>query len=220
MKILSILVVCAAMSSVARAQSLQDCYNNVGIFNSDQLDLEQLDYSDYTHNGHVGVITVYIVLINPYNENTGELVSTVGGYEFRVGVPGGLFVTPILPSGSNNFLEFPDLYCEASLPVVNNQCVLLTLEIGFFTQDPRLFYITPVSDASTQSIPGDIAITDAGDEHSLSRATPIFADFELPVYAMFDFPIKAGSEVGNVWSECWAVPAQPASWGDVKAMYR
>ena len=202
----------------ACGQSLQDCYNNIGIFTAETPDMENLwEYAHYY--GPPGQITVYVVLIYPHNENTGELIQTVGGYEFRLEIHESIFVTPHLPPSAFNFLEYPEFYCGAELPVVGNQCVLLSLDIGTFTTDPTQFYLTPISNAGAQSIPGDLAITDADDEHSLSRATPVSGNYLDPVFSMFDiWWASAGQKY--LWEECWVVPNQTTSWGSIKAMYR
>ena len=110
-----------------------------------------------------------------------------------------------------------DFYCGADIPVLNSQCVLVTLFIGYFTTEPRSLYITPVSDPDAQSFPGDIAITDRDDDFSASRATPVTRDFAQPVYTMFDDP--PGSFPGDL-ADCWAVPIASTSWGNIKAMFR
>ena len=218
MKILIVTALILAAATLAPAQSLQDCYNNLGIFNVADPDLDNV-YDATNYFGPLGQFTVHVVLINPYNENTDELIRTVGGFEFRVEIPQGLFVTPVLPPDVFNFMEYPDYYCGSSRPVTDNQCLLLSFELGTFIQDPQSLYILPISDVGNQSIPGDLAITDADDEHSLSRATPISGSYEYPVFGVFQYWWGSAPEK-NGWDDCWVVPNQATSWGDIKALYR
>ena len=201
------------------AQSLQDCYNNIGVFNDPILDLDAVYDDQFQYCGPAGSFTVYVVIINPYNEQTEQLIQNVGGYEFRIELASWLFATPVLPAGVTNLVNFPDLSCISDLPVAGNQCVLLSINIGAFTQDPSYIHLTPISDAGVQSIPGELAVADRDDELSLSRATPASLDFTEPVFGIFSCWWGSPAEK-NFWDDCWVVPTQPTSWGSIKAMYR
>ena len=221
MKILPVMFVLIA-ATAASAQSLQDCYNNIGIFTSPVLDLQNVTVSDVNYDGPDSVqVTAYVVLINPYNENTGEPIRTVGGFEFRIEFPDDAFVTPVpaMQTHCGCFQPVGDFYCGAALPVTDNQCVLASLIIRVFDRMPRDIYLAPVSSAAAQSFPGNIAIADADDGFSISLAAPASGDFANPVFSMFNS--EAGAvPVRSDWTDCWAVPTQPTGWGDIKAMYR
>ena len=207
------------LASPVAAQSLQDCYNNIGIFNEPDPDLDDVCHAS-ENCGFPGIYTVYVVLINPYNEHTGTPIQEVGAYDFRVNHSPALFVTPTLPAGVVNQATFPDLSCSGSVPVIGNRSTLLTLEIGTFGNSFAAFYLEPISAAGGQRIAGEMAIADAGDEWSLSRATPLFRDFEIPVYWMWCDVLWTPCSVVNDWDSCWIVPNVATSWGSLKAMFR
>ena len=199
-------------------QSLQDCYNNIGIFNTSAVDLAALGPGDYSHNdSEVSQFTAYVLLLNPYNENTGQEIQTVGGVEFRLEVPGELFVTPVSNFNCDNWGNPMEFYCGANIAVSGGQCVLLSLSVGYLTTEPQSFYITPISDPAGQSFPGDISIADRDDSFSASRATPVTRDFTQPVYTMFGGPPEA---LPGDLADCWVVPTESTSWGDIKAVFR
>ena len=195
------------VAGIAQAQPpyLFDADNEIGIFMVENPTAEDAqDMACYT--GGPGQFTAYVVLTNPVNQNLRTPIAIVGGFEFQMVRPAGLFVTPTLHESATNFMGDPDYFCGAAVPVVGGQCTLITLTIGTFTTDPAAWYLTPISDTGAQSIPGHMAITDAEDGFSLSEAYPTSGDFGVPVFGMFDC--------------LGVVPNEDVSWGGVKTLFR
>jgi len=207
------LVLTAALmliAGAANAQFLFEGENEIGIFTVENPTAEDAqDVACYT--GPAGQFMIYCVLTNPVNQLLGTPMSNVGGFEFRLEYPAGLFVTPVIHPSATNFMSPPDFFCGANIPVAGGQCTLITMTIGTFTTDPAAWYITPVSDSAAQSIPGAIAITDADDNFSISEAYTVAGsgegrDFSAPVFGMFD--------CADV------VPNEDVSWGGVKTLFQ
>lgn len=218
-----ILAACLLLVSQAHAQSVPDCYNGVGIF----LEPNPSPVTNYVEQIEpFETMTAYVVLANPYNENTGAPIRNLGGFEFRLEFPENLQVNATLREGTTNFLNAPDYLCGTNLPAVDDQILLMTLEIAAFSTDPGGWFITPVLNPSSQSIPGEMAVADADDEFSLSRATPVSYSFDLPVMCMFEpcGPLLKSavpkSAADGVWGDCWVISAADSSFGDQKAMFR
>lgn len=180
----------------------QGAANQIGIYTTDSPDFSNITDADTRING-AGSHTAYVLLSNPHNDNTATDITAVGGFEFRIEW-GGLFVTPTVHPSATNFQTPPDFYCGANVPVSGGVATLITLTIGSFSEDPVDFFITPVSDPTTQTIPGAIAITDFDDNYSISQAFPSSGDF---ANAVFGFNTSV-------------VPNEDRSWGDVKNLYR
>ncbi len=83
-----LLAMCLLLASSASAQSVPDCFNGVGVF-LEATPSPVFSYTDYM--GPTDSLTAYVVLVNPYNENTGEPIQNVGGFEFRLSFPDELF---------------------------------------------------------------------------------------------------------------------------------
>ena len=207
------LVLFAALTLIVGVANAQDFLfegeNEIGMFMVENPTADNAqDMACYM--GAPGQFTAYVVLTNPVNQNLGTEMENVGGFEFQLGYPAGLFVTPVLHPSATNFMSPPDFFCGANIPVVGGQCTLITLTIGTFTADPAPWYVTPVSDSTVQSIPGSIAITDALDNFSLSEAYnttgSVDGVWDVPVFGMF--------ECGGV------VPNEDVSWGDVKTLFQ
>jgi hypothetical protein len=197
------------IAGVANAQFLFEGENEIGVFTTATPTAENAEEMA-CYSGGPGQFTVYCVLTNPVNQNTGTPMANVGGFEFNLSFPAGLFVTPVIHPSATNFMSPPDFFCGANIPVVGGQCTLITITLGAFTTDPGAVFIAPVSDAAAQSIPGAIAITDANDNFSLSEAYTVAGsgegrDFSLPVMGLFD---------------CVAVPNEGVSWGEVKTLFQ
>ena len=197
------------VAGVANAQMLFDGENEIGIFMVENPTAE--DAQDMAcYMGSPGQFMCYAVLTNPVNQNLGTDMANVGGFEFQMVFPAGLFVTPVLHPSATNFMSPPDFFCGANIPVVGGQCTLMTITVGTFTADPAMWFITPVSAPTVQSITGSIAGTDADDNFSLSEAyntTGSVDDiWDVPVFGMF--------ECGQV------VPNEDVSWGSVKTLFQ
>ena len=191
------------IAGVANAQFLFEGDNEIGIFTVADPTAENAEEMA-CYMGSPGQFMIYCVLTNPVNQNLGTAMDNVGGFEFRMEYPAGLFVTPTLHPSATNFMSPPDFFCGSNVPVTGGQCTLITLTIGTFTTDPASWYLTPVSDPSSQSIPGAMAMTDANDNFSISQAFPVSGSFEDPVFGM------------------WAcvVPNEDVSWGSVKSLFQ
>jgi len=79
----------------------------------------------------------------------------------------------------------------------------VTLNLGNFGADPGQIFISPVLEPAP-SVPDNIAITDYDDGFSISVANPSSGDFALPIFGIY----------------MSVVPAQDASWGEVKTLFR
>ena len=196
-KFLVILAALTLLTGVAYAE------NEIGIYMAPTItpeDAEELA----CYSGAAGQFTAYCIITEPFNNNLGTPVAFVGGFEFRMEYPAGLFVTPTLDPTATNFMSAPDFFCGSNVPVVDGQCVLITLTIGTFTTDPASWYLTPVSDEPAQSIPNAMAMTDAEDNFSISQAFPASGSFTDPVFGMWTCP----------------VPNEDVNWGSVKSLFR
>ena len=156
------------------------------------------------YSGPAGQFMAYCVISDPFNNNLGTPIAFVGGFEFQMVYPAGLFVTPDLAETATNFMSPPDFFCGSNIPVVGGQATLITLTIGTFTTDPASWFLTPVSDEPAQSIPGAMAMTDAEDNFSISQAFPSSGSFVDPVFGMWTCP----------------VPTEDVNWGSVKSLFR
>lgn len=207
--VLAALMVCC-WSGDAPAQYLGN--NSIGIyaqpdpqFNTNQEWLNLTCMEDFTG----GSFTLYVVLKDPWSDPLDQAITQVGGYEFRIEWPLDYFITPNLPSFTTNFLTAPDFLCGANIPVMGNGAVLMSLSCGAFTGDPREFFITPISNPAQQTIPGGLAITDANDNFTITRAYPASGSYEIPVYRIgncesiqpqttWDLGITAMGSIANV----------------------
>ena len=198
------------VANVATAQFLFEGENEIGIFTVENPTAEDAqDMACYT--GPAGQFTIYCVLTNPVNQLLGTPMENVGGFEFNLGWPAGIFVTPTIHPSATNFQTPPDFLCGSNIPVVGGQVTLITITVGTFTADPAPWFLGPVSDPTVQSIPGAMAITDANDNFSLAEAYSTAGsgaerDFSLPVFAMWD--------CANV------VDNEDVSFGGVKALFQ
>jgi len=177
--------------------------NEIGIYLIENPTPENAE-EEACYSGPAGQFSAFVVLDNPWNFNTDSAITLVGGFEFRIEWAAGLFVTPVIHPSATNFQTPPDFYCGASIPVVGAQCTLINLTIGTFTTDPALWFLSPVSNTGSQSIPGAIAITDGNDAFSISQAFPVSGDFAEPVFGMFT---------------C-VVANEDVTWGSVKSMFQ
>jgi len=151
-----------------------------------------------------GAIMAYVVVTNPWNQNTNTAIDLVGGFEFHLYLPANVFLLgQVLPPSATNFATAPDFYVGCAAPVVNGAATLLTLTLGEFSGTPGYVSLGPVL-APAPSRPGNMAITDYNDGFSISLAYPVSGDYNLPVFGMYQ-PV---------------VPNDDATWGGVKSLYR
>ena len=84
----------------------------------------------------------------------------------------------------------------------DSRVTLVSMTLATFTETEGLIYLAPVD--GVPSIPGALAITDAGDNFVLSEAYTSSGDFANPVFGL-RLPV---------------VPTEDAAWGDVKSLFR
>ena len=154
-----------------------------------------------------------MVCTNPRNYNFGaptsgveQDISLIGGMEFRVNLPDGIFITnAVMPPNSINFATSPEWLAGVEAPVVDHHCTLLRLDLGTFGTTPGFIYLTPVQ-VAPQSVPGAMAVTDYNDDFRLQAAFPASGDYALPVFGLFQ--------------TTGVVPTENASWSEVHSLYR
>ena len=205
-------VLFAALTLVAGVAMAQPPYlgeyaNEIGVFTvTDPTPENAQEMACYM--GAPGQVPAYCVITNPTNGVTGEPMANIGGFEFRLEVdPPSTFVNATLHPSATNFQTAPDYYCGANVPMDGGtQATLVSLVIVAFSLDPISIYVTPVSDPTTHTIPGSLAITDYNDNFSVAEAFPVTADFGVPVFGMFECSM--------------VVPNEDVSWGGVKTLFK
>lgn len=213
----TLILVVAVLSLCLVGTAAAEITNRIGVFSTpDPPDLGCLfvpaPQSCYTRliAPVPGEYDVYVLAINPHNDNTGEPIHMLGGFEFDLEVPAGWFVqSATLPScvldfdGSNN-----SFYCGGQVPVDRSDPVvtvlLATVTLASFEDPPPAGYLHMAPYFLAPSLPGMMAIADAEDSFSLTPAVPSRVDFAVPVLAI----------------NYTVVPAEDRAWGDVKALYR
>ncbi len=176
-------VLLAAQAAPVMA-GLADLENAIGLYTDVPRDLDEaLQLAVY--EGDPGTFAVYVVLTNPYNENTGGAINIVGGYEFKLELPSSVILLDAsLPPSSINFVNPPNFAVGTSVAVSGDVAVLATLTLGEFTGTGGRVLLAPIS-AYSPSIPGSLAVTDAEDEFSLSPAVPSSGNLDSPVFCVF-----------------------------------
>jgi hypothetical protein len=160
-----------------------------------------------------GAYQAYLTCVNPFNEERGEPIRNLGGFELDVRVPADWIIESVeYPPNMMNFAGQPgSFFCSGIVPTgwtpdgtVPGCTVLATITFATFQESPRpdAFHLAPVY--VSPSIPGHMAVTDADEDFALSRAFPISGGYDAPVMAV----------------DYWVVDGEDAAWGDVKALYR
>jgi len=197
-----------ALAAGAQAQ-INHPYNELGIYavpDPDGCATAQIDVPPLT------VFNCWVVLTSPWNEDLGRPVATVGGIEFRLVVPGdvyllgvdyGMCIPPFTPT-------LPDFLVGCATPVVDGRATLLGLTLMAMLASPSFLYLSPVQDAP-QTFPGQIAFSDYDDDWSLHVMYPVSGGFDVPVFA-----INWDGEL----SFCETVPDAGMAFGALKALYR
>ena len=203
-------VIFALMMLVAGAANAQqyiyEHQNEIGIYTTEVPTglIENQDAETSYTGAPGGAIMAYVVLTNPWNQNTNAPISLVGGFEFHLYLPSNVFLLgQVLPPSSTNFATAPDFYVGCAAPVANGACTLIALTLGEFTGTPGYISMGPVTTLAP-SVPDNMAVTDYNDDFSISLAYPVSGSFDLPVFGMYQ-PV---------------VPNDDASWGGVKSLYR
>lgn len=208
-KLLLVMSALAALALLVPSTGVaQPFYNQIGIYTT-----QDADPANTSFTGTPGSFTAYCVIINPRNYNLGapgsgveQNISVVGGFEFKIVVPAGVFVLgATLPPMTTNFhSDTNNFLCGTNLPVNNGVATCVTLNIGAFSQVENYFYLAPVN--AIPSVPGFLAITDYNDDFRLNAAYPASGDFAAPVFGL--------------WPTTPVVPTADASWGDLKSLFR
>lgn len=149
-----------------------------------------------------GVYTVYLVCAEPENDD-GVAIRTLGGYECELDVSGGWsFQSVALPADVLDFDSSNEaFFCSGLIPVSGTHVTLATIDLMNYSPAKGWVWIGPYS--SAPSIPGHMAITDAGAQFALAKAYPSSGDYERPILG-----INQGPEL------------QDETWSGVKALYQ
>ena len=183
-------------------------YNEVGIYTVEHPD--GVAETEIDAPAEV-MVDCYIVLTNPYNEALGRPIATVGGFEFNLTMPDGVYLLSImfLPP-SVGWPTGPDYLIGCEAPVTDGACTLANLTLMSATGGPDLLYLQPVQFAP-QSIPGQMVFTDFDDDFSMHVMHPVSGSHDVPVFALnWEGELPFGE----------TVPARAESFGTVKALYR
>jgi hypothetical protein len=214
-KLLFALSALAALALLAPNTGTAQDDNQIGIYMVEDPTFDDPDTlaTETVYEGLPGQFTAYVVVSNPMNYNFGgdgtvQAISNLGGFEFRLEYPTGLFVTATLHPSATNFKTPPDFLCGSAVPVNAGNATVITLTIGVFAATENLWYITPISDVPAQSIPDGMAITDFDDAFRLVEAYSAAGSQALPVFAMWPDAVNR------------PVPSEDHTWGDVKTMFR
>ena len=195
MKKLALVIMFSLLATSAFAQNWGS--NNIGVY---------LDEAGESNCGYgTGQITCYLV-------GTGLETATVGGFEMKLTVTGPAFgpLTPSYPVDAVNLANRPDEWVVGygqPAPSPGGSVVFMTFNI--FVQDDLSateLFIEPIY---FPSIPGSGAYLDGADYNIL-----------LPLFNATGDPVTgANVPVMTVNGQC-VVPAEDASWGDVKSLFR
>lgn len=149
-----------------------------------------------------GLYTTYLVCAEPQNDG-GDPISTLGGYECELSVSGGWsFQSVVLPPNVLDLDSTVDaFYCSGLMPVSGGFVTLATVSLLNYTPAKGWVWIAPYSAAP--SIPGYMAITDADAGFALAKAEASSGDYDRPI-----FGINQGAE------------KEDATWSGVKATFQ
>ncbi|MFO7608027.1 MAG: hypothetical protein R6X35_02340 [Candidatus Krumholzibacteriia bacterium] len=209
MRILPVLIATLALAGAAAAQ-INHPYNEVGIYTVEQPDGCATARVEVPVGGE---FWCYLVLTNPWNEALDRPVTTVGGFEFRLGIPEGVIVlASVYPPFhiDDCFGCWPDFRVGANMPVNNGFRTLMPFQIMVTTGEPVFLSMAPTA-VTPSSIPGEIVFTDYDDDFSLQVMHPVSGSFDVPVFAI--------NWDGDL-SFCQTVPLRDESFGSLKALYR
>jgi len=96
--LISMILVMVAASPVGAG--LQDLENAIGLYTEVPSDFDEARRLNF-FEGDPGTFEVFVVLSQPYNENTGRPIDRVGGFEFRLVLPLTIYLLDItLPANS------------------------------------------------------------------------------------------------------------------------
>ena len=202
------LFILATLATAAAAQ-LNHPHNEVGIYTvPDPVGCEtaQVTVAPFTP------FTAYVVLTDPYNEELGRPLATVGGFEFSLQVPSSVFVLSAqYPPGCVGWPPPPpDFLTGCDSPVTNGVAVLMTFVFMPTTTETVFFHLGPLQ-TMPPFFPGQMAFADFDDDYSVQVMHPVSGSADVPVFA-----VNWDGEM----SFCETIPSRDASFGGVKALYR
>lgn len=175
-------------------------------------------HNDCFNELYCGVNEIFLVVINPWNTTLDAPITSVGGFECKLGLPSEIILLGmVLPPASVNFKPLPEMVVGTSVPVMGEQTLLATLTVLVpeYVGDTLYARLSPVNQVY-QSIPGRLAISDANDGFSLFAvdaygAGGVAVDYTEPMLYFGD-PSGSGAPC--------AVGIDDGTWGSLKAQYR
>ena len=210
-----LLAIILLLVPVVTAQGQEACVNGVGVFNDP--DPAPGTWFDQAYVTAVpGVMHLYVVLFNAYNEHTEQPVPLLAGYEFHVDYPASfLYVGGTYCQGVIIQDGMPDVSVMCEVPVTGDHVVLATLDFFFDGSADAEIFLQPLSAGA--AIPGFMSIVDAAGGTS-SRAYAISGGNDQPVFVVNGGTPPAAT--GQGWPNCAPVPAAARRFGGIKALYR
>ena len=148
----------------------------------------ELLYPDESYSCFYGTeyAELYLIIVNPWNMNTNEAITTIGGFECTIDLPEEvvMLMMSTYAAGSINFLPPPQYLVGSNIPVTGPQALLASLVV-YIADDPTDntwgAMVRPV-ESRYQSIEGFAAITDLNDEYSLSAAVSAGGEYDEAVF--------------------------------------
>jgi hypothetical protein len=197
--LLPAITIILVLPAVAAGSPLAGCQSTIGMYVTESPETIEDAVLDAPAGG---AYTVYLVCQDPENDD-GAAIATLGGYEFELDVSGGWsFQSVVLPAGVLDFDASQEaFFCSGLMPVSGGFVTLATVSLLNYTPAKGWVWIAPYGPAP--SIPGHMAITDAGAQFALAKAYPSSGDYDRPI-----FGINQGAELVD------------ASWSGVKALYQ
>lgn len=162
------------------------------------------------------VIELYLVLTNPYLEDTGEAVDSIYGFTCMIGVPENDIV--FVFDSDSPFIsvdQVPRLIVGfgAPVPVVDRQVVLGFILVLTAAKECSYYYLSP---NPISHIPGHMTYSamDATGEYGEYPMYPISGAYADPVFAVNGSVVPAESET---WGGQGPIPLIPAQIGFLNA---
>ena len=177
-----------------------DLQNAIGIYHPQPNNTDDLE-TNTNYLGQPGAFQAYVVLVDPYNENTGAAIANLGGFEFKIDLPGNVYLMGhTMHTSCANFMSPPEFLVGSNIPVRGDMVTLITLDLSEFAGTTSFIYLKPVS---IPSIAGSLAIADADDAFSISEAVPSSGALNEPVFDLYFEPA-----------------VDEATWGEVKTLFK
>ena len=203
-------LLCAVIigTQAANAQESWNCRNAIGVFSA-EIPTPSTVRGAAFYDGPPGGFEVYVVCLNPWNENpeTGDVrpITEIGGFEFRLGLPANVFLlNAVLPPAGINFGTPPEFYCGCAAPVTpDGTSVLVTLSLFETNGTAGTISIGPLTSVAP-TFPDELAIVDRSD-FAANTAQSVAGDYALPVFGIYTAEVLAASP---------CLPAAPVTGGD------